>query len=229
MRDVTAITVVCNTPEMFARMYDAFRTFHPDMPLIIIDNSDKGSESRNLISLYASEINAVIQFDKNIGHGRGLNFGIQQVKTKYILIMDSDTVILKDPLPEMIGLMDKDTYGVGCLTNVGRDGYDYGAFTKHKVPIKYLHPFFALINRKMFWEFKPFVHHGAPWYKTAVEMHDRNEVYRIKHFDGLRAFDRDEKGKLIPVTTDYVFHDFGGTRKKLRSMGRDEIEQAWNR
>lgn len=64
---------------------------------------------------------------------------------------------------------------------------------------------------------------------TAVEMHDKGQVYRLKHFDGLKAFDRDETKRLIPVRTEYVFHDFGGTRRKLRSMGRDEIEQAWRR
>ena len=229
MQDVTAITVVCNTPDLFEQMYAAFRQVHPEMPLIIIDNSDKGSESRQRIALYASDINTVVQFDKNIGHGRGLNFGIQKVKTPYFLIMDSDTVILKDPLPEMMQLMDEDTYGIGCLTEVARDGYDFGAFPQHRVPIKYLHPFFALISRKWFWEFKPFVHHGAPWYMTAVEMHDKKEVHRLKHFDGLKAFDRDDTKRLIPVRTEYVFHDFGGTRRKLRSMGRDEIEQAWRR
>ena len=143
--------------------------------------------------------------------------------------MDTDTIMLKDPLPGMIQLMDKDTYGVGCLTEIGRDGYDFGAFPRHKIPIKYLHPFFALINRKIFWDFKPFVHHGAPWYKTAVQMNDMNETYRLKHFDGLKAFDHDSTGRVIAAGTEYVFHDFGGTRRKLKSMGREEIEQSWMR
>ena len=220
MQDVTAITVVCNTPEVFTDMLAAFRAFHPTMPLIVIDNSDKSECT-------GDEYTTIYQFAENIGHGRGLNFAIHEVRTKYVLIMDSDTIIFKDPVPEMLSMFDPDTYGVGCITEVGRDGYDYGAYGTHRVPIKYLHPFFALIDRKEYLEHKPFVHHGAPWYKVAVEFFDNNLTHKIKHFNGLRAFDKAANGKLIAAKTEYVFHDFGSTRRKLKSMGRDEIKQGW--
>lgn len=227
MKEITAITVVCNTPEMFGRMYEAFRRFHRRMPLIVIDNSDEGSDCQKHIAGYASDITSIYQFKENIAHGRGLNFAIQKVKTEYALIMDSDTVILKDPLKEMMKLFDDNTYGVGCITEVGKDGYDFRAMKAHKVPIPYLHPFFALIRVSEFWKYKPFVHHGAPWYKAAKDLFDKNESHKIKHFNGLRAFDHAADGRLIAVKTDYVFHDFGGTRRKLKSMGRDEIPQGW--
>jgi GT2 family glycosyltransferase len=223
---ITAVTVVCNTFDLLKRMIDAFRTFHPDMLLIIIDNSDI-IECREKIKGLVDENTIIYQFAENIGHGRGLNFAISKVTTKYVLIMDTDTVILKDPLPEMTAMIEDDTYGVGCITEVGRDGYDFGAFKKHKNPIKYLHPFFALINVKEYRKYKPFVHHGAPWYKVAVELHDNNLTHKIKHFNGLRAFDKEPSGRLIPVATEYVRHDFGGTRRKLRSLGRDEIKMGW--
>jgi glycosyltransferase involved in cell wall biosynthesis len=225
MNDVTAITVVCNTPEIFDTMYRAFRKFHRQTPLIVIDNSDAKIQPK--IAAYASDITTVYQFVENIGHGRGLNFAIQKVKTKYVLIMDTDTIILKDPVKEMLKLFTPETYGVGCITEVGKDGYDFRAFKSHKVPIPYLHPFFAMIRVSEFFKHKPFVHHGAPWYKVAVELHEINQSNKIIHFNGLKAFDKAPDGRLIAARTEYVFHDFGSTRRQLKSMGRDEIPQGW--
>lgn len=229
MQNVTAITVVCNTPELLEKMYGTFRSFFHDMPLIIIDNSDKNSDARRSIARFAYEPNIIYQFDKNIGHGKGLDFAIKHADSKYVLIMDTDTIILKNPLPEMFALMDDNVYGVGCITQIGKDGYDFGAFQHHKIPIPYLHPFFALINREQYFKYRPFAHHGAPWFRTAKEMYEKNESYKIKHFDGLKAFDHAPDGKCIAAQTEYVLHDFGGTRRKLKSMGRDEIQQGWER
>lgn len=197
------------------------------MLLLVIDNSDRGSACRKYIAHYASEITKVYQFDKNIGHGKGLDFAIKQATTEYVLIMDTDTVILKDPLPEMLDMFDADTYGVGCVTEVGKDGYDFGAFQHHKIPIPYLHPFFALIRVSEYLKYKPFAHHGAPWFRTAKEMFEKKESHKIKHFHGLKAFEHVPGCKYTAGVTEYVIHDFGGTRRKLRSMGRDEIEQGW--
>ena len=217
---ITAITVLCNTPELYDRMYGAFRTMYPEMLLIVIDNSDNPT-------LESDDFTRVYRFADNIGHGRGLDFALRNTTTKYALIMDTDTVILKDPLPEMMQLMDEYTYGVGCITEVGKDGYDFGAYKKHKIPIPYLHPFFALINVREYKWYKPFVHHGAPWYKAANDLYERGQTDKIKHFNGLRAWDKEPSGRLVPTQTEYVRHDFGGTRRKLRSMGRDEIKLGW--
>ena len=225
--NVTAVTVTCNTFGYFVRMYEAFRRFHPKMKLIIIDNSNIGSQCYKGVQKLKSDINEVYYFRNNIGHGKGLNFGISKAVTPYVLIMDSDTEILKDPLPEMLKDMDENTYGVGCIIDVGRDGYDYLAFKHHKEPIRYLHPFFALINREMFHKYQPFVHHGAPWYKAAVQIHDLKQEYLIKHFNGLRAFDHAADGRLIGTRTEYVLHDFGATRRKMKQMGRPEIKLGW--
>lgn len=220
MKDITAITVHCNTPELYGRMYEAFRLLYPEMLLLVVDNSDT-------FTLESDDYTRVYQFKENIGHGRGLDFALRNTETRYALIMDTDTVILKDPLTEMIALMDDYTYGVGCITEVGRDGYDFGAYKKHKIPIPYLHPFFALINVREYKWYKPFVHHGAPWYKAAIDLYDRGLTDKIKHFNGLRAWDKEASGRMMPTQTEYVSHDFGGTRRKLKSMGRDEIKLGW--
>lgn len=225
-KDITAITVVCNTPDLMKRMYKAFRKFHPNMMLYVIDNSDKGNECREYLDNISSTKTRVYRFNKNIGHGRGLNFGICMTETPYALIMDSDTVILKDPVKEMMKLMTKGVYGVGWISQIGKDGYDYGTFKHHKVPVKYLHPYFCLLSVEEYSMFPHFVHHGAPFYKTMVYLHDHNLTHKLIPFPGLTG----GPGMTINWNereSEYVRHDFGGTRIALREMGRKEIEEGW--
>lgn len=226
MRDITAISVACNTASLIRRMYDAFRSFHPKMKLVIIDNSDKGDDCQKYLDRIASTKTNIFRFNNNLGHGNGLNYAMGMVKTKYALIMDSDTEIIKDPVPEMKALMRKGVYGCGWITEVGQDGYDYGTWPTHKVPVKYLHPYFCMIDTDEFFAYPPFVHHGAPFYKTMLYLHKHNLSHKIVRFAGLTG----AKGMTInwnDYESEYVRHDFGGTRIVLRDMGRKEIEGKW--
>lgn len=207
------------------RMYETFRRFHPLMWMIIVDNSDKGDDCQKYLDIICSENTTVYRLNKNIGHGPGLNYAISKVSTEYVLLMDTDTVILKSPVSEMIKLMDADTYGVGWVTEIGRDGYDYGTFKSQKEPIKYLHPYFALISIEQFNRYIPFCHHGAPWYKTAVEMHDMGHSWMLKNF--LTGHTSGHGANWTGTPSQWVQHDFGGTRVELRKQGRKEVEGKW--
>jgi len=225
-RDITAITVVCNTPDLVRRMYEAFRHFHPHMKVIIIDNSDNGNACQKYLNNICCEQTIVYRFNKNIGHGKGLNYGISKAETPYVLIMDSDTEMLKSPVKEMLRLMKGDVYGVGWITEVGKDGYDFGTWAYHKVPVKYLHPYFALLSVEEFYKYPPFVHHGAPFYKTMLHLHNRNLSHKLVDFPGLTG----APGMCIDWNeedSEYIKHDFGGTRHQLKREGREEIEWKW--
>lgn len=224
-RDITAITVCCNTRDLMRKMYENFRKYHSLMKMIVIDCSDKGNVCQKYLDQICSEQTTVYRFNKNVGHGRGLNFGIARATTPYVVIMDTDTLILKSPLREMMNLMDKETYGVGWVTEIGRDGYDFGTFKTQTEAIKYLHPYFALINVEQFRRYVPFCHHGAPWYKTAVQMHDRKESWRLKNF--LTGHTSGHGANWTGTPSEWVQHDFGGTRIALRRMGRKEVEGKW--
>jgi glycosyltransferase involved in cell wall biosynthesis len=208
-------------------MYIAFRKFHPYMPLVIIDNSDPGDPTQLYLNDICSRETLVYRMNKNIGHAKGLNLGISKSKTPYVLIMDSDSEIIKSPVLGMAEMMDKDTYGVGWVTEIGRDGYDFGTWPHHKEPIKYLHPYFCLINLNWFMKFPPFAHHGAPFYKAAVALHDTKQSWRIRQLPGLTGHTSGIGANWKGTPSKYVNHPFGGTRAVLKSMGRKEIEGRW--
>jgi len=226
--DITAVTVVCNTRVIFSKMYTAFRFHHPTMRLIIIDNSDRTNDCSGYVRRLGSNNTIVKQYGRNLGHGRGLNNGISFVRTPLALIMDSDTVMIKSPLPEMLNLMDEETYGVGWIYNVGKDGYDFGTFKHHKTPIPYLHPYFALLSVSEFYKYPPFVHHGAPFFKTMVDIYKKGLSDKIlKRFDGLTGHTSGQGINWIGKPSEYIQHDFGGTRKEMKKLGRLEIEGNW--
>lgn len=197
------------------------------MTLIIIDNSDRGNVCQKYLDNICSDKTIVYRTNINMGHAWGLNFGIKQVNTDFILIMDSDTQIIKSPVQGMLEMMDKDNYGVGWITETGSDGYDFGTWQHHKHPVKYLHPYFCLISREWFNKFPPYAHHGAPFYKIADALDEIGESWRLKQFPGLNGHTSGKGMNWEGQPSEYVLYPFGGTRLALKEMGRQEIEGKW--
>jgi len=79
------------------RSYTSIRKFHPDMPIIIIDGSDKDDPCANYVRSLASPLTTVYSLGYNIGHGKGMCMGIDKARTPYALIFDSDIEMLKSP------------------------------------------------------------------------------------------------------------------------------------
>jgi len=227
LNNITAITAVCNTLSLIERMYSAFRKFHPDIELIIVDNSDTGHPCREYLHSIASLNTHIFLSYGNLGHAKALHFAIGLVKTKYAILMDSDTVMLKSPLVGMLRLLKEDTYGVGWITEIGRDGYDFGTFKTQREPVKYLHPYFCLINVAQYKKYMPLIHHGNPFTKTMIQLHDLNLSHKLVPFPGLTGHTTGKGSNWVGTPSEYVQHDFGGTRMELRKAGRQEIEGKW--
>ena len=218
-----------NTADLLRNAYESVRKFHPDMPIIIIDGSDRSDPCYDYVVSLASEITTVGICGYNIGHGRGMDVGISMCKTRFALIFDSDIVMLKSPVKQMLDMMEDDTYGVGYLEKSAYDGYEYGAKPKHKgQPHMYmLHPFFHLLQVSEYYKFHPYVHHGAPCYKAALDIHKKGLTDKIiKRFPGLgHTHGRGFVWSAVPG--EWIKHDTAGTRKDRVRRGKQEIEQGW--
>ena len=231
MKDITAVTVVSNTKDLLERAYNSFRKFHPDMPLIIIDGSTNTDPCFAYVCSLASDITTVGVYGYNIGHGKGMDVAIRMIKTKYALIFDSDIVFLKSPVQQMLNLMEKDTYGVGYLEKTGFDGFEYGSKTHHKSEgyMFMLHPYFHLISVAQYFRFHCYVHHGAPCFKTALDIHQKGLTSKIiKEFPGL-GHSSGQGWVWTGEPREYIQHDTAGTRKDRRSKRLPEIEGLWER
>lgn len=178
----TAVTVVYNTPELISDCIHSFRKIYPTVPILIVDNSAENSVCFNLCEVLQKEYNGVrlIHTKANIGHGRALHMGINICYTEHVLVMDSDTRMLEPCIRDMEYMMDENVYGVGEIQIVDKTGHN------STTGIKYLHPYFALINKRHYDNNPGFIHHGAPFIKTMIHLSDHDKLtlkeYPLKRF-----------------------------------------------
>ena len=120
-----------------------------------------------------------------------MDVALKQCPTERALIFDSDIeMMVEGSIEEMDELLSDDDYGIGeiCYTNKEGRNVDAG--------IKYLHPYYMMINTKQYDKYHKFVHHGGPCYKTMIDIHEKGHSSKLIDF---------------PVK-DYINHDWKGTR-----------------
>lgn len=233
-KNVIGITVCWNTDWLIERSIKSIRKFHPELNIFVVDGSDEENDCYKYLNSIQDNFLRVWHVGKNIGHGRGMDAAIRQVKFPYVLFFDSDIEMIKSPLSGMLALMEKDTYGVGYFERVGYDGFDYGAHRSHQrqSPVKYLHPYFQLVQVSEYKKFKPYIHHGAPCVSAMLDIHKRGLSDKIlKEFPGL-GHTAGNGLSWKPCAGEFIIHDvsaFGGTGKMRREMGLEHIEGAWER
>jgi len=226
---ITGLTVSYNTKELLQRAYESVRKYHPGMPMVIVDGSDANDPCAEYAKSIQSPLTKVIQPGYNIGHGRGMCLGIDQIRTPYALIFDSDIVMLKSPVDEMMSMMEPDTFGVGYTEKTGLDGYEYGAHMTHvgEESMRMLHPYFHLLNIAVYRKFHPYVHHGAPCYLTALDIHKQGLTGRIiKEFPGL-GHTSGKGWTWVGKPSEWIQHDVAGTRASRVKKGQGEIDGGW--
>jgi glycosyltransferase involved in cell wall biosynthesis len=160
IHDIAGVTVSYNMKQLLSDAVNSIRKFYPDFTIVVVDGSPEGSECRTYVEQLAQtdEHTSTLTFDWNIGHGRGMHAGLSALKTKYALLFDTDVVVTKPFLNDM---MDKigSSFGIGAVhENWKKDGLPTG--------IRYLHPMFAIIDRERYLTLPPFVHNFAPCHKT---------------------------------------------------------------
>jgi hypothetical protein len=226
---ITGVTVVHNTKDLIQRAYESVRKFHPKMKIIIVDGSDQNDDCYNYVCSLADKNTRVFHSDENIGHGRGLCVGIEYVETPYFLIFDSDIEMLESPVQAMLDMMEEDTLGVGYTEKTAFDGFEWGCKPIHKTQgwMRYLHPYFCLLQMKEYLKYQPFCHHGAPAVNLCLDTYNKglNEKV-IKEFEGLGH--SSGKGWVWEgKERKYIRHDTRGTRDVRIKKRKSEIEGKW--
>ena len=243
IKEITGVTVCSNTRAVLETAYLSVRRFHPEMEIIIVDGSDARDPCAAFVRELASAkishdqgeikepgLTRVIQPGRNIGHGRGMCLGIDNVRTPFALIFDSDIEMLKSPVLAMLAMMEEDTYGIGYIEEkTGFDGYEWGSHRHHKKEgwMRYLHPFFQLLNIANYRKFHPYVHHGAPCYLAMLDIHKRSLSEKIlKQFPGL-GHSSGKGWNWAGIPREYIRHNTRGTRDERLRKRQPEIEPGW--
>ncbi len=200
------IVIVCyQTPELIVKAVSSVVTAK-GVRVMIVDNSPDGSECYKECDKLALYKNVdVIHTGENIFHGPALNKGIDALTTEYICVMDSDAEVLDhDVFDICTGILgDKSIYAVGgSVENVKKGNKPY-----YGVAFDYLKPWFGMLRMENFYRFSPFVHHGAPWCQSMLDIKGTMKVVRM------------------PDAGNYVRHESAGTHK----VAQNTWHKGWHK
>jgi len=229
--DVTAVTVFCMNDEYIKICLSSFMDLYPKVRTIVVDNSSPDHACANILrNLWSYGQITLIENGENLGHGTGLIQGIEKVKTKYVLLFDSDVHFKTDELlPDMLALMDEDTYGVGYTMWHGYGGRHVRPHSVHEPQpegsMRFMHPVCALISMEQYVKWPPIdslcaggsKHHGAPT-SSIMEAIDKAKMgHIIKHLP-----------ESAYVDCKYWHHTSGGVRLALRKIAQDAERNSTN-
>jgi GT2 family glycosyltransferase len=156
-------TVVINfqTPDLLKTTVESFRKFYPEADIFLIDNGSKDSSHETLEQLKRNfqQHTKIIYLHENIFHGPAMHFAINEINSKYLFFLDSDTKTFNGGfLEEMVSILNSSEkiYGTGRFLTVNKRGFQV---TKG---ISFPAPAYMMIRRDLYFQFPPFEHHGMP-------------------------------------------------------------------
>lgn len=104
---LTVLMPVYNTaPYLAEAMLSILSQSYRDFEFLIIDNGSTDASPEIIRSFKDSRIR-VVRLDKNVGPPPALNFGLREIKTKYIARMDADDVSLPNRLSAQVAFLEK--------------------------------------------------------------------------------------------------------------------------
>jgi len=213
MNNVPVLTVNYETPDLILNLVSSFRKFYEN-PFLIIDGSsqEKYNELKELLKDF--ENIEIHNFDFNIHHAGGMAYGFNYLKSKQILVLDSDVTILKYGfLEDLKKNLPKEAYGIGDCQFVDENGFNIGS-RKGAIGLResemteggyrYLHPAIMLVNRDVVLKYAMPEKHGAPMLSTMKDIHDKEMSHLLIHSEWVCNDFRNEE-KI------YTVHPWMGT------------------
>lgn len=178
------LSVNYNTPDLIQRLIESVRLHEGDIPIRIVDGSDKEPYITNVKEICLKYNVAIDQIGWNIHHGRGMNWGVYNSKYEWVYILDSDNYILQPHIEKMLNVVkEKNKLMCGVHCYVGANGWGVGREKNPQQPILYYHPSQFLINVNYYKQLKMndagFIHHGAPSIKMMTFLHNNKIAEKV--------------------------------------------------
>ena len=161
--DLSVVIIHYQTPELLKKAVESFNHFYPVIPLFVVDNGSDLDIVNQVQEWIGLQLNTQwIPLPNNIFHGPAMDFAARKiVKSKYVFFLDSDTVTKEGGfLESIVELLESDekNYAVGMLNRVNKRGFS----TKKSTGQIILQTPYMVVNRALYLQFSPFVHHGQP-------------------------------------------------------------------
>jgi len=121
---LTTLLVSFNTRGLLAPCLDALAAARAPLgesPVIVVDNASSDGSAEYLEQHYPDV--HLIRSDKNLGFGRANNLGLPKVRSKYLLLLNTDAFVEPDALTKTLAFMESTPdCGILGVRLVGRDG-----------------------------------------------------------------------------------------------------------
>ena len=127
--DFSFIIPVYNRPEEVRELLESFCELDsPKTFEIVIVEDGSSLDSRLIVENYQSQLNISYFFKDNSGPGHSRNYGMKKAKGHYYIILDSDCILPKQYLSEVISFLNE-SY-VDCFGGPDTARYNFSEFQK---------------------------------------------------------------------------------------------------
>lgn len=93
-KELTVLTANYNTPDLTVNMLKSLKEVSSELPKVVVMNTSKSHQPNEL------DENEVPYYNFRHGiHGEAVNLGLRKVNTRYVLLVDTDIIFLKDWKP----------------------------------------------------------------------------------------------------------------------------------
>lgn len=174
--DCTAVICQYHTPHLIRLCLESLLRFYPDLPILIVDNSDTRLESSSAYCDMMSDTNNnIVTIDRSgiNSHGMSMEDGIKLVDTRFAVFLDSDIIVERGGwIEDMLAMFREDgaLYATGSVMYVTRRNDACGAPDGDEDAMPYAHPSCSIydLNKHRRLE-KKFCNHGAPCVYSVKE------------------------------------------------------------
>lgn len=192
-RDKNITILVCQrkTKDLIQLNLESILRFYPDIPILVVDGDSQDDSAMYLRWMQLKHPNINVWFRGNKSGGKHTSHGVTMdeaifnyINTKYVLIMDSDTIMdrggcVEAMLQQMID--DQNIYATGTLMLVSNAGDACRPPDNGEDILRYSHPSCSLMRVDLYKQMKSkFCDHGAPSVYVMKEAAEKG--YEVAYF-----------------------------------------------
>ena len=210
--DLTIVIVSFKSGEILNRCIDSIANKYP---IIVVENSLDYNKKKELEKKY-SNLKCLIP-KKNLGYGAGNNLGINEAKTKYVLILNPDTKLYENTIENLLDqakkIHDFALLGPEIVEQNNESNQNFGnnLNEENAIPANYIKGFAILFNKGKF---------------NNIGFFDENFFLYFEEIDLCKRM-IDSKNKIYLIKNSKIKH-MGGKSHEEQFNLEMELSRNWH-
>ncbi len=237
--DVSIVLVNYNTKDLTLKCLESIyeKTSGIEFDVFVIDNASADGSSQAIKENFSQVI--LIENKENLGFGRANNIGIKNSKAKYVLFLNTDTILINNAVKVLFDLLESDTKIAACGGNLfAEDGSYVHSFGYLNSPKRQLLRIFGLryllkdsknnVERKSLQEVEQVIGADLMIRKSVLDEVGLFSEKFFLYFEESELQFRIRKAgyKIFYSPEAKLIHTEGGSTKKDKKLRRQMIAQS---